>query len=366
MGDQGRPGDTTAQHVHGDGGDGGDGERDTAKRDRLARFYRVLRVLESHGRERAGHEATGVTPAEIARIVGVSKRTVYRDLAALEGELGLPVWSEGGRWGVEDKALLPALNLTREEAMAVFVSARLMARYADDYDPDLGAAFQKLAEALPPVLGGHVERTVELMARRPTDEREPRSVHLLTRAWAERRIVEFTYDAATYDRGRGSRRARVRPYLIEPSLATRALYLIGLDETRGAIRTFKIERIRDLTLTPETFDSEPDASVEETLAAAWDMIADQPVTEVVLRFSPAVAARVAETRWHPSERVEREADGSLLWRGRVSGTIEIRLWILSWGADVEVVAPIELRADVAATVARAAALYGRADGSGGA
>jgi predicted DNA-binding transcriptional regulator YafY len=41
----------------------------------------------------------------------------------------------------------------------------------------------------------------------------------------------------------------------------------------------------------------------------------------------------------------------------VAGTIEIRLWILSWGDEVEVLEPASLRADVAATHARAAARY---------
>jgi CRISPR-associated endonuclease/helicase Cas3 len=70
-----------------------------------------------------------------------------------------------------------------------------------------------------------------------------------------------------------------------------------------------------------------------------------------------VASRVAETTWHPSEVRETQPDGSLLWRADVAGTIEIRLWILSWGADVEVLRPPELRADVAATVRAAANLY---------
>lgn len=326
------------------------GERATGKRDRLARFYRVLRALEGRGEQ-------GATPDEVARVAGVSRRTVYRDLRALESELGIPLWSESGRWGVAERGLLPPLHLTLAEATAVFLSARLMARYADDYDPDLGGAFQKLAGGLPPVLAEHVERTVDLMSRRPLDEQSNRHTHLLTRAWAERRVVTFVYDPAAYDPARPPRSARVRPYLIEPSLSTRALYLIGWDETRAAVRTFKIERLRDLTIAPETFDPPEGSAVEESLARAWDLIADQPEAEVVLRFEPAVAGRVLETTWHPSQSVIREPDGSLLWTARISGTIEVRLWILSWGADVEVIAPPELRADVAETHRAAARRY---------
>jgi proteasome accessory factor B len=97
---------------------------------------------------------------------------------------------------------------------------------------------------------------------------------------------------------------------------------------------------------------------------AWDIIADQDPVEVVLRFSAAVSSRVREARWHPTERVEEQTDGSLLWRATVAGPIEIRLWILSWGDDVEVLEPPELREDVAGRLARAAALYARAGGDG--
>jgi proteasome accessory factor B len=327
------------------------GDRLTAKRDRLARFYRVLRVLQAYGEQ-------GVRIEEIARRVGMSKRTIYRDLRALEDEIGVPVWSEDGRWGVESGAFLPPLRLTIPEAMAVVISARLMTRYADTYDPDLGAAFQKLEEGLPPALRDHVERTLEILSRRPFDERVHRTVRDLTRAWAERRIVTFRYTGA-YGLDREPRSARVRPYMLEPSVQTHALYLIGHDEERGGLRTFKLDRMTDLAVMPETFEPPPEGAMEELLGRAWDIIADQAEVEVVLRFAPAVAVRVREATWHPSEQVVVEADGSLLWRARVAGTIEIRLWILSWGADVEVLEPAALRADIAATLRAALDQYGR-------
>jgi predicted DNA-binding transcriptional regulator YafY len=328
------------------------GGRDDApgKRDRGARLVRVGQLLQAAGER-------GTTVVEIARVVGTSVRTVYRDLKAIDTELDIRIWAENGRWGADPDAPLLQLRLTPSEAIGLFLSARLMARYADHYDPDLGGAFQKLSDALPPVLADHVGRTVLAMSELPRDAQLAQRVHDLTKAWASRRVVEFTYDGATYDPSRGSRQARVRPYLLEPSIATRALYLIGHDETRGELRTFKVARISRLAITPDTFEPDPDLEVERRLAAGWDMIADQPAVEVVLRFSSAVAARIRETRWHPSERIEPAPGGGLRWRATVSGTKEIVLWILSWGDDVEVLEPAALRTEVAATLARAAGRY---------
>jgi predicted DNA-binding transcriptional regulator YafY len=327
-----------------------DRDRFAGKRDRVARLLRIVRYLEERGE-------AGARPEEIARAIAMSRRTVYRDLKSIEQEIEVPLWSEDGVWGVDARGFLPALKLTLAEGMAVFLSARLMARYATANDPDLMGAFQKLGSGMPEALAGHVASTLDLMARRPPDEAFRRRVRILTQAWAERRVVELTYDAGAYDALRRPRDARVRPYLIEPSSQTHALYLIGHDETRRALRTFKIERILELRLTAETFEAPPAGQAEAELARAWDIIADQAPTEVVLRFGPAVAARVAENRWHPSEVREHRADGSLIWRATVAGTIEIRIWILSWGSDVEVLAPADLRAEVAVTLEAAADRY---------
>jgi proteasome accessory factor B len=332
-----------------------DGERRSGKRDRLARMTRLIQILRAH--------PNGISPHDIARRVDMSVRTVYRDLRAIDQELQVGVWSEGGLWGVAGEDFLPPLKLTLNEAMAVFLSARLMVRYADKYDPDLAAAFEKLEEVLPPALAEHVDRTLGILSGHPRDEAFSRHVHLLTRAWAERRVVTLDYDPPRYSRyGPRSerRRAVVRPYLIEPSLQTHALYLLGWDETRDGLRTFKIERIRDVALTPRTFEP-PEDGLETSLKPAWDIIADQPEVEIVLRFAPSVAGRVGEARWHRSQQVEPQADGSLVWRATVSGTIEVRLWILSWGDEVEVIEPQELRDDVTGTWRRALERYAPRD-----
>ena len=326
-------------------------DRVRAKRDKTARLLRVVHILEAYGEQ-------GVKPEEIARQTDMAKRTVYRDLRAIEAELGIPVWSEDGRWGVAAGAFLPPLRLTTQEAMAVVLSARLMTRYADKYDPNLASAFQKLEAGLPEALREHVERAVAVLSERGVDPAFNRRLADLTQAWADRRVVEFRYAPATYDGvDREPRHARVRPYLLQPSLTTHALYLMGLDETRGALRTFKIERIVDLRVTNDRFAAPASDELERVLRRAWDIIGDQDEVTVVLRFAPSVAARVQEATWHPTQEVREEPDGSLRWTARVAGTIEVRLWVLSWGDEVEVLEPPELREDVAARLRRALAVY---------
>ena len=327
-------------------------EREPAKRDRTARLMRVAGLLAAH--------PDGMRPKDIAERLGMSVRNVYRDLRALETEVKLPTWAEDGRWGILESAFLPPLKLTLSEAMAVFLGARLMVRYADKYDPDLGSAFEKLAATLPETLRDHVSRSLDVLQDAPLDPDFIDHVRQLTRAWADRRVVEIDYEGAAYEGRPGERSRRtVRPFLIEPSLQTHALYLIGWDEDRDAMRTFKIERIRDVRVTPRGFSPPEGATLERDLRRGWDIIADQPPTDVVLRFSRAVADRVAETTWHPLQQTDRAPDGTLRWRSTVSGVIEIRLWILSWGDDVEVIEPAELRVQVREILERAVARYAR-------
>ena len=240
--------------------------------------------------------------------------------------------------------------------MAIVLSARLLVRYMDKHDPVLASAFTKLEEGLPPVAAR--PRGADGPGARPRDV-DPvfnRHVEDLTKAWADRRVVTFEYAPAPYAGHREPRRATVRPYLLEPSLQTHALYLIGWDEERAAMRTFKVERIRDLARRA--------ADVRRARGGRRRPAAQRVGHHRGPAGDGGRAAVPARGRgpgdggpWHPSQRVAELPDGSLEWRGTVAGTIEIRLWILQWGSDVEVLEPAALREDVATTLRAALTRY---------
>lgn len=324
-------------------------DRAGAKWDKAARYLRIAMALHAN--------PTGISAADIAKRLGVSKRTVYRDLESMTMDAELAIWQDGGRWGMAENAFLPPLKLTLDEAMTLFLAARVLAKASDEHDSELIGAFVKLAEILPPVLADHVRATIDAYATTPTDARFTRVFRTLTEAWANHRVVEIDYGPGVYDRDKPPRHARVRPYAIEPSALTHALYLVGFDVERAAMRTFKVERILAASVTPETFVAPPSDQVARDMLRAWDVIADEPPVRVVVRFSPDVAARVAETRWHPSQDLDRQPDGTLLWTATVSGSREIRSWLLGWGPDAEVLQPVELRAEIAELLGRAAGRY---------
>jgi predicted DNA-binding transcriptional regulator YafY len=73
-------------------------ERGGTKWDRAARYLRIAQVLHAHGE-------SGISANDIARQIGVSKRTVYRDLDNMDLDGGLPIWNADGRFGLEEGAL---------------------------------------------------------------------------------------------------------------------------------------------------------------------------------------------------------------------------------------------------------------------
>jgi proteasome accessory factor B len=321
------------------------------KRDRLARLLAVASILYARG-----STEQGVAVTDIARLTGMNVRTVYRDLRALEDELAVPIFQAGrGRYGIEKKFFLPPLHLTVPEAIVLFLAARLIARWSDESDQVVISAFTKIASEMPQPIARHVAATMLAVGGLRPDERFTAIFNSVARGWAEGRVVEITYDSGSGE----PRQTRVRPYLLEPFAAGRSIYLIGHDESADAMRTYKVERIRQAILTLDRYEIPDDFDPDQWLANSWGIWSSDttPPVEVRLRFDPGVARRVHETVWHRSQVLTDLAGGGVELRVRVAGIIEIRPWILSWGDQVEVLAPPELREAVATATRGAAERY---------
>ena len=61
------------------------------------------------------------------------------------------------------------------------------------------------------------------------------------------------------------------------------------------------------------------------------------------RFTPEAAERAAEFRFHPTQVVEPQDDGSLIVRFKAAGWLEMAWHLYQWGDKVDVLAPAGLR-----------------------
>ncbi len=295
----------------------------------------------------------GLGAVELAEYCGVDRRTIYRDIEALD-LMGVPIWQFDGKFGIDRDGYQSTVRLNLNETVALYFAARLLAHHSDENNPHVVSALDKIAASLPDAtLSEHMSRAAEAIRAKPIRSNYVHIVEMLTRAWADRRAVTIRYWAA--DRAEPQERV-IEPYFLEVARFEPASYVLAHDRLRNALRTFKVERIQQAELLAEHYTIPTDFDPYKWLQASWGIMAEEEV-EVRLRFSPQVTRRVHESVWHHSQRVEPLPDGGCVVSMCIGGIREIRNWVLSWGADVEVLAPPELRAQIAAEGERMAIQY---------
>ena len=314
---------------------------------RAARLRQIEELLY-----RSSH---GISASEIAAATGVDRRTAYRDIELLS-ESGVPIWQEESRFGIVRQDYLSTVRLTLQEAVSLYIAGRLLARFADERDPHIVSALTKLAGSMPEPLASSLARTAESIARQPVNDRYVQVREAITLAWAQRRKVRLWYrsprsgDVHVHD---------FAPYFIEAAGASYSAYVIGHDDRSGAMRTFKLDRLERAQMLDATYEIPADFDPQAYLASAWGIMTGENRVTVELEFSPRVASLVKERRWHASQEIDELEGGGLLLAVTVSEPREMLPWIRSWGGEVEVLEPPELRAEVGADAWRAAAHYER-------
>ena len=295
----------------------------------------------------------GMSAVELARYCGVDRRTIYRDIETMDA-VGIPVWQLDGKFGIDREIYQSTVRLNLNETVALYFAARLLAHHSDENNPHVVGALDKIAASLPDAtLGEHMARAADMIRAKPLRLDYIQTLETLTRAWADRRLVRIRYWAA--DRPEAQERV-IAPYFLEVSRSEPASYVVAHDQLRNALRTFKVERIQAAELLDEHYVIPEDFDIYKWLESSWGIMAEDEV-EVRLRFTPAVGRRVRESVWHHSQQLADLPDGGCLLTMRVGGIREIKNWVMSWGAEVEVLAPPELRAQLAEDSRRMATQY---------
>lgn len=320
---------------------------------RADRLLSILLLLQGSRR---------ITAGDLARRLEVSERTIHRDMVAL-GMAGIPVVAErgsGGGWRLleEYRTNLTGLNATEIQTLFLAPPSRLMADLGMRQAAD--AALIKLLAALPAISRQRAEDIrqrihIDVAGWGQRDDAVPLLPVLQQAIWQQRRL-RFTYG---YDEADAAERVGDPLGLVAKGAVW--YIIVAID---GQPRTYRVSRIRSADLLGETFERPADFD----LAAYWQE-SSRSFTERIPRFpatlrvaSSALASVRAGGRYTRIEREEPpDGDG---W-ARVVVLFEddhsAHEFILSYGPQIEVVEPGELRAAVKRAVRATAALYDQPD-----
>ncbi|QFT97792.1 HTH domain protein [Roseovarius sp. THAF8] len=215
---------------------------------RSTRLFDIIQILRSAD--------APVTAAMLAEELEVTKRTIYRDVVALQA-LRVPVEGAAGvgymmRAGYD----LPPLMFSAEELEALYVGMALLHRTGD---PGLERAARRAGEKIATALPGgapHVPLRVSGWNRIPRDGVDAEALRAQIRDAVELRIVYVDLQEARTERV-------IRPVALTYHID--AVVLAAWCALRQGFRSFRIDRIVESVPTGEGFAGEAAA-----LRAAWE------------------------------------------------------------------------------------------------
>jgi proteasome accessory factor B len=327
------------------------------RKERGRQLLRVLRLVKLFE-----HSRFGLTINELRRELGVTRRTLYRDLDLLE-DAGYRFVKEGGGGGMSKKWRLPPgmrkapdKPYTENELLSLYFCMNLLQPLRGTPLRDgVESLLAKIEATFPDkerdYLGDLVFTHVAKMTPSKDYHRHAATVGAISRACLEQKKVELTYRASD-DKAKSY---AFSPYCI--AYHGGELYTIGWSDLRREVRTLRVDRIQSIRATSERFERPKDFDPEDYLGRSFGIYAEGEQARVRIEFAREAARSVQEREWHPTQRIDPRPGGKIVLRMNVQGLSEVARWVLSHAPYAKVLEPPELKRMVAENAARAAAAH---------
>jgi predicted DNA-binding transcriptional regulator YafY len=318
---------------------------------------------------RLAASAEGLTLDEMGEACAVGRRTAERmrdALADLFPQMEEMADGSSKRWripaglaGFFNAPTTEELTELSKAAAALWVAgAAPRARTLEGLQHKIEGAVRRATLArMAPDLEALAQAEMIAVAPGPRPFEDSTMIAKLREAILAQRAVRFCYRG-----GQTPGAARiVTPYGM---IFGRANYLVG--PVKGASRpvNWRLDRIEDLEVL-EAFAARPESfSLTEYASRSFGIFQDE-VEDVVLEVTPGGAEDALGWRFHPTQKVEKRADGSVMVRFRAGGMRELAWHLFTWGETVRILAPERLKAEMAGQLARAVAWHGAVREAGG-
>jgi predicted DNA-binding transcriptional regulator YafY len=308
------------------------------KPSRISRVIQILTTLQA---------GKSYAVSDLSKMFGTSRRTIFRDLKELQA-IGVPYHYEAktGGYIIDPEFFLPPIDLNLREALSLLLLVyKASGQIQLPFRKSALLAALKIENNLPVKIRQYCNSALQNISAR-ADAQAPANFLDKTFAELQKAIVNKRQVTMRYNSLFDGRIIDLELCPYHLLYNQRAWYVLGFSSLHQSVRTFKLNRIRELKVADKRFLGGENFDLEDYLGRAWSMIPEGRLYHVKLRFLPKVASNVTEVQWHSTQKVTRNSDGSAVVEFRVDGLGEISWWILGYGDQVQVLAPRALRKSV--------------------
>lgn len=302
------------------------------KPDRITRLLELLMMLQSDA---------AMDIHRIADELGISRRTVFRDLNVLKS-VGVPfdvVSNQGYR--ISSVFFFPPTQLKASEAMGLMMLLKLA--WNQKHHPFVAQAIKAIRKMLataPPAVREVCSELIEDVSvfspRLTLTDAQMNRVSAILHAIGEHRVIECICHGTT----KKPQQLRIKPYHL--SFSELSWYVIAENES-DQFQTLSVSNLSDVKLTEDRFTPLENFSIAGYLGKAWRLLPEGTLYNIELVFSRTITPYVTSTQWHPSQQYRLLPDRSSIVTFEVDGLSEITHWIWGFGEQVTVKRPMELR-----------------------
>ena len=316
------------------------------------RYERLKDILDLAVRLQGAHG--GLTLDSIEAEFSISRRTAERRRDAVDAAFG-PLESvdrgDGKRhWRLRSDALRRLVSVSAEELAELGAAAATLDRTGlGERTAILRNLAAKLQATLRTESQARVESDLEMLAQAeglamrpgPRERLDQGLLALLREAITTCRVVEFRYFAQSTRQRSGQ---RVWPCGL---LYGNRAHLVGRTEWADEPRLWRLANMSETRIADEAFERDPAFDLQRYAERSFGAYQEKPI-KVVLRFDAKAMRDAAAFRFHPSQSVEENEDGSLTVRFEAGGIDEMCWHLFTWGESVTVEKPVRLRRRLAA------------------
>jgi len=299
----------------------------------------------------------GTTKKELAETLEVSERQVYRIIMNIE-ELGFPLYDDEDpgekekRWKLVDTYVkklpnitIPDMQLSIAEIISLYLIKGEEKLYrGTEIEKTINSAFQKIGMFLPEEAADQLKKIKTLFVPAAKFSKDytgkEEIINQLTEAILQKRTCLITYHSFSDD--------RIKDFSINPLHFYErdgGLYIFVQTTAYGDIITLAVERIQSLVITPDAFEYPKSFDPESLLDSAFDLVYEEPI-DFKIWFSADQARYIKERTWSKTQKIEDQADGSIILTMRTGGIWDVKRWVLSNGAQAKVLEPESLKQEM--------------------